>query len=93
MWLTKDWMVLPFQGFAFDPDRIERGQSVQGWQPELPITLALIPRDDIENGEIRWITADIEQQYVMHTWPPTSTVNSPDFGGPDLRTTAVPVGY
>jgi carotenoid cleavage dioxygenase len=67
MWLTRDWMVLPFQGFVFDPDRIERGQSVQGWHPELPTMLALIPRDDIENGEIRWITAEIEQQYVMHT--------------------------
>jgi carotenoid cleavage dioxygenase len=67
MWLTPEWMVLPFQGFVFDPDRIEHGQSVQGWHPELPTMLALVPRDDIENGEIRWITAEIEPQYAMHT--------------------------
>ena len=23
MWLTPDWMVLPFQGFTFDPDRVK----------------------------------------------------------------------
>lgn len=67
MWLTPKWMVLPFQGFVFDPDRIEHGQSVQGWHPELPTMLALVPRDDVENGEIRWITAEIEPQYAMHT--------------------------
>ena len=67
MWLTPDWMVLPFQGFVFDPDRIEHGKSVQGWHPELPIMLALVPRDDVEHGEIRWITVEIEPQYVMHT--------------------------
>ncbi|MBO0866004.1 MAG: carotenoid oxygenase family protein, partial [Mycobacterium sp.] len=67
MWLTPDWMVLPFQGFVFDPDRIERGLPVHGWHPELPITLALVPRDDVEHGEIRWMTAEIEPQYMMHT--------------------------
>lgn len=87
MWLTPDWLVLPFQGFAFDPDRIDRGLSVQSWQPELPIVLALVPRDDIEHGEIRWITADIEPQYVMHTLAAnvvgsTLTLDAPIFERP-----------
>jgi carotenoid cleavage dioxygenase-like enzyme len=87
MWLTPDWMVLPFQGFAFDPDRIERGLSVQAWQPDLPIVLALVPRDDVENGEIRWITAQIEPQYVMHTLAAnvvdhTLTLDAPIFERP-----------
>jgi carotenoid cleavage dioxygenase len=67
MWLTPEWMVLPFQGFVFDPDRIERGLAVHAWDPTLPIVLALVPRDDVEHGEIRWITAEIEPQYAMHT--------------------------
>ncbi|HEX2284289.1 MAG TPA: carotenoid oxygenase family protein, partial [Mycobacterium sp.] len=87
MWLTPDWMVLPFQGFMFDPDRIERGQSVQAWQPELPIMLALVPRDDVEHGEIRWVTAEIEPQYVMHTLAAnvvdnTLTLDAPIFERP-----------
>jgi hypothetical protein len=53
MWLTPEWMALPFEGFVFDPDRIDRGLPVHGWDPELPIMLALVPRDDVEHGEIR----------------------------------------
>lgn len=67
MWLTPEWMVLPFEGFVFDQDRIDRDLPVHGWDPELPIMLALVPRDDVEHGEIRWVTAEIEPQYVMHT--------------------------
>ena len=50
---------LPFQPFHMDLDRIGEGLSVFGWDPDLGITLALIPRDDI-NGKIRWISADID---------------------------------
>jgi carotenoid cleavage dioxygenase len=87
MWLTPEWMVLPFQGFAFDPGRVERGLSVQGWQPDLPIMLALVPRDDVGHGEIRWITADIEPQYIMHTLAAnvvgkTLNLDGPIFGRP-----------
>ena len=82
MWLTPDWMVLPFQGFAFDPGRVERGLSVQGWQPDLPITLALVPRHDIEHGEIRWITAEIEPQYIMHTLAANVVGNTLSLDGP-----------
>ena len=87
MWLTPDWLVLPFQGFAFDPDRVHQGLSVQHWQPDLPIMLAMVPRDDIENGDIRWVTADIEPQYVMHTLAAnvsgnTMTLDAPVFERP-----------
>ena len=87
MWLTPDWLVLPFQGFAFDPDRVERGLSVQDWQPDLPVMLAMVPRDDVVNGEIRWITAEIEPQYVMHTLAAnvagnTMTLDAPIFERP-----------
>ncbi len=87
MWLTPDWMVLPFQGFVFDPDRIQRGLPVHGWHPELPTALALVPRDDVENGEIRWITAEIEPQYMMHTLAAdvtgdTLTLDAPVFERP-----------
>lgn len=87
MWLTPDWMVLPFQGFVFDPDRIERGMSVHGWDPHLPTMLALVPRDDVVHGEIRWITADIEPQYMMHSLAAnvsgnTLTLDAPVFERP-----------
>ncbi len=66
IWLTENWIVLPFQPFHMDLGRIDEGLSVFGWDPDLGITLALIPRDDI-NGKIRWISADIDPQYIMHT--------------------------
>jgi carotenoid cleavage dioxygenase len=82
MWLTPDWMVLPFQGFVFDPDRIQRGLPVHGWDPQLPTILALVPRDDVEHGEIRWITAEIEPQYVMHTLAANVVDNTLTLDGP-----------
>jgi carotenoid cleavage dioxygenase-like enzyme len=66
MWLTEDYVILPFQGFFVDRGRIREGLSVFGWNPELPIVLALIPRDDLD-GDVRWIETDLEAQYVMHT--------------------------
>jgi carotenoid cleavage dioxygenase len=66
MWLTERYMVLPFQPFVVDRRRIDKDLAVFGWEPELPTVLALIPRDDID-GEIRWVTADIDPQYIMHT--------------------------
>jgi carotenoid cleavage dioxygenase-like enzyme len=87
MWLTPEWMVLPFQGFVFNPDRIHRGLPVHGWDPQLPTILALVPRDDVEHGEIRWITAEIEPQYAMHTLAAnvvgdTLTLDAPIFERP-----------
>lgn len=82
IWLTPDWMVLPFQGFSFQPRRVSEGLSVQDWRPDLPIVLALVPRDDVEHGEIRWITADIEPQYVMHTLAANTHGNTLSLDGP-----------
>jgi carotenoid cleavage dioxygenase-like enzyme len=66
IWLTTDHIVMPFQPFIIDHGRIAKGQSVFGWDPELPIVLALIPRHDF-SGPIRWITTGIEPEYIMHT--------------------------
>lgn len=66
LWLTEGYVVLAFQPFINDSKRIAKELSIFGWEPERPIVLALVPRDDID-GEIRWITADIPPQYVMHT--------------------------
>jgi carotenoid cleavage dioxygenase-like enzyme len=66
MWLTENYVVLPFQPFIVGQDRIDRGLSVFGWDPSLPTKLALISRDDI-NAPIKWITADFNEEYIMHT--------------------------
>jgi carotenoid cleavage dioxygenase-like enzyme len=67
MWLTQDWVVMPFQPFIATRERIRKGLSIFGWDEALPIVVALIPRDDPEHGEIKWIKSDLEPQYVMHT--------------------------
>ena len=66
MWLTENYMVLPFHGLHMTKKRIAEGLSPWGWDPERSIKLALIPRNDM-HGEIRWITADIEPQLILHT--------------------------
>jgi carotenoid cleavage dioxygenase-like enzyme len=66
IWLTPEWVVMPFQPFIVDKQRIEKGLGIWGWDTKLPIVLALIPRDDVE-GEIRWIETDLPAQYIMHT--------------------------
>lgn len=66
IWLTPQWIVMPFQPFLIDKGRIERKLGVWGWDPELPIVIALIPRADI-NGHVKWIKTDLPPQYVMHT--------------------------
>ena len=66
IWLTEEFVVMPFQPVVASQKNINRGTGYFTWEPDLPIMIALIPRDDI-NGEIRWIKADIEPQYVMHT--------------------------
>jgi len=67
IWLTPDYIVLPFQPFIASTQRIEQGLGVFGWDTTLPIVLALIPRNDLIAGKIRWLTCDIEPEYVMHT--------------------------
>jgi carotenoid cleavage dioxygenase-like enzyme len=66
IWLTPEWIVMPFQPFIIDKQRIDKGLGIFGWDTELPIVIGLIPRDDIE-GSIRWIKTDLPPQYVMHT--------------------------
>lgn len=67
IWLTEEWMVMPFQPFTVDLEQVRRDKvNIWGWNPELPIVLGLIPRDDI-HGPIRWINTDIPAQYIMHT--------------------------
>jgi carotenoid cleavage dioxygenase len=67
VWLTPEWVVMPFQPFTLDRKKISEKQlGIWGWEPEQPIVIALIPRHDL-NGEIRWITTDLPTQYIMHT--------------------------
>jgi carotenoid cleavage dioxygenase-like enzyme len=66
IWLTPEWVVMPFQPFLVDKKRIDKGLNIWAWDEELPIVIALIPRDDLQ-GEIRWIKTDLPAQYVMHT--------------------------
>jgi carotenoid cleavage dioxygenase-like enzyme len=66
MWLTESYVVIPFQPFYMSLDHVRKGMGVFGWDPDLGTVLGLIPRDDI-NGEIRWIRADFETQFILHT--------------------------
>ena len=66
MWLTKEYVVIPFQPLTIDQGRCATGGAVFGWEPDRPIVIGLIRRDNLD-GEIVWITADIDPQYIMHT--------------------------
>lgn len=65
IWLTPDYIVMPFQPFVISQDRVRKGLGIFGWDTTLPIVIALIPRD--LKGEVRYIDADIEPEYIMHT--------------------------
>jgi carotenoid cleavage dioxygenase len=81
MWLTEDYVVLPFQGFVADRSRLKQDLAIFGWRPELPIVLALIRRDDMD-GDIRWIETDLEPQYIMHTLSANTRGNTLTLDGP-----------
>jgi carotenoid cleavage dioxygenase-like enzyme len=66
MWLSERYVVLPFMPFHISKDRIAKDLPIWGWDPELPVVLALVPRDDLD-GAVRWVQAGFEAQYVMHT--------------------------
>ncbi|MDJ0015486.1 carotenoid oxygenase family protein [Rhodococcus erythropolis] len=67
IWLTPEWMVMPFQPFLISQQQvIDRQVGIWAWDESLPVVLALIPRHDI-HGDIRWISTDLPPQYVMHT--------------------------
>jgi carotenoid cleavage dioxygenase-like enzyme len=67
LWLTREWVVVPFQPFYVDTQRIEQGMTMIDWDRDQPIVLALVPRDDLENGAVRYIDTGLEPQYMMHT--------------------------
>jgi carotenoid cleavage dioxygenase-like enzyme len=81
IWLTENWVVMPWQPFYASQERVDNGKSVFAWDPELPMIIALIPRDDI-NGKIRWIHADIEPEYIMHTLAANEDGNTITLDGP-----------
>jgi carotenoid cleavage dioxygenase-like enzyme len=89
-WLTENYLILPFQPFTISKERANKGIGAYGWECDLPIVLALINRHDIE-AEIRWITADIEPQYMMHMLSAnevgdTIALDAPVFGRPPFQT-------
>lgn len=86
VWLTPEHVVIPFQPFLVDKQRITAGTGVYAWEPELPIVLGLVSRKDI-NADIRWVTMDVDPQYVMHTMSAnivgdTLTLDAPIFNRP-----------
>src|SRR5438874_8344744 len=89
IWLTPDWMVMPFQPFLIDKSRIAKQQlNVFAWDPELPIVIALIPRHDM-TAPVRYIHTDLEPQMFLHTMSAnvsgnTLTLDGPIFNRPPL---------
>jgi carotenoid cleavage dioxygenase len=66
MWLTQNYVVLPFQPLIVGTAHIEEDKAFYEWKPELPIVLAVIRRDDFD-APIRWLDTGLEPQYVLHT--------------------------
>jgi carotenoid cleavage dioxygenase len=86
MWLSERYVIMPFMPFHISKDRIAKDLPIWGWDPDLPVVLALVPRDD-PMGEVRWVTAGFEPQYVMHTLSAnhvgdTLTLDGPIFDRP-----------
>ncbi len=75
MWLTEDYVVLPHQPLIVDGGRVDEGLPFHGWDPDLPISLAVVPRHDI-NAPVRWIDADIEPEYILHTMAANQSGNN-----------------
>jgi len=66
------------------------GCSVFGWDPTLPTKLALVSRADI-NAPIKWVTADFDNQYIMHTMSANHVGDKLILDGTDLRPPAISV--
>lgn len=81
MWLTEEYVVLPFMPFYVDRKRITQGLPIWGWDPELPVTLALVPRHDLD-GDVRWVRADFPAEYVMHTLSANQVGDAIQLDGP-----------
>jgi carotenoid cleavage dioxygenase len=80
VWLTRDYVVMPFQPFLNSQERVRQGRTIWDWDPDKPITLALIPRS--LEGDVRWIETDLEAQYVMHTMSANTEDNKITLDGP-----------
>ncbi|WP_197747385.1 carotenoid oxygenase family protein [Mycobacterium florentinum] len=65
IWLTERYVVIPFQPFTVGQDRIQKGFSAYAWDPELPISLALVDREDLDR-KVQWTSADFPAEYIMH---------------------------
>jgi carotenoid cleavage dioxygenase len=81
MWLTEDYVVLPFMPFHVDRKRIADGLPIWGWDPDLGVTLALVRRDDLD-GDVIWVRADFPAEYVMHTLSANQVGNDVQLDGP-----------
>lgn len=57
--------MIPFQPFTVGQDRIQKGFSAYAWDPELPISLALVDREDLDR-KVQWTSADFPAEYIMH---------------------------
>jgi carotenoid cleavage dioxygenase-like enzyme len=75
MWLTPEYVVLPHQPLIVGLDRIGDDKAFHGWDPTLPISLAVIPRHDIE-APVRWIDVDVEPEYILHTLAANQSANT-----------------
>ena len=91
IWLARDWIVVPFQPFFADMSRLERDTSMFDWDTDKPISIALVPRHDLENGEVRYIDTDFEPQYVMHTLSCNEENNSLTLDGPIFNVPPYPL--
>jgi carotenoid cleavage dioxygenase len=80
IWLTKDYVVVPFQPFYASNDRVRRGLTQNGWDESLPVILGIVPRS--LEGEVRWIKADFGPEYIMHTASANTDGNIITLDGP-----------
>ncbi len=80
IWLTEEYVVMPFMPFINTLERIKDGNPVLGWEPERPIVLGIIPRS--LEGDIRWIEAGFGPEYIMHTMSANTDGNTLTLDGP-----------
>jgi carotenoid cleavage dioxygenase-like enzyme len=62
-WVTKDYLVLPICPVTFRHERVAEGRCILGWEPELGVHVAVVPRRG--GGKVRWFRTDA--CYVLHT--------------------------
>ena len=90
MWLTENYVVLPFQPLVVGQQRVARGMAFFGWEPDLPVTLAVIDRHDFD-APIRWLELDVEAEYVLHTMSANESENTLVLDAPIYDTPPFPL--